>query len=434
MTATPESVPTLANGIHKDDGSSKSYSYGTRSGLDGSGNQGSGIGRTPASRAQHVLRIPAKHSTAHVNLLLAGGAGLGKTTFIKQFFHEFVPEGFVAHDGTPTGIEKFRREGGAASLCSHLPEPISTESGEYKIHYHIQDTPGSTNMNSAEVKDLVIKHVQSEKEAHFRMRLKDDAQTSAGEANKDGRSDRLIDLCLYFIPPQQFTQQDIDFITELSKEVLVIPVCAKSDAMTVDERAAFHKQVKDRLASEGITYGFIEEELGEAARAIGVTTHAEPLAGPPFVVVASNTYKQIGSEVKPVRSYPWGDCVVTDPKHSDFALIQEFVTTAAFHKLRRAKKRQFDRYCRTRIGSSATEPRTPTKLDSSNSTEDMAAELRKVKAQLESERQRAAELDMDKMSVASSIPRPDLLSSSITTPDKNMRSKSGLFGRAKQSA
>lgn len=45
--------------------------------------------------------------------------------------------------------------------------------------------------------------------------------------------------------------------------------------------------------TEGITYGFIEEELGAAARAIGVTTHQEPLAGPPFVVVASNTYKQV---------------------------------------------------------------------------------------------------------------------------------------------
>lgn len=76
------------------------------------------------------------------------------------------------------------------------------------------------------------------------------------------------------------------------------------------------------FSAEGITYGFIEEELGAAARATGITKHQEPLSGPPFVVVASNTYKRIGDELKPVRSYPWGDCVVTDSKHSDFALIK----------------------------------------------------------------------------------------------------------------
>lgn len=63
-------------------------------------------------------------------------------------------------------------------------------------------------------------------------------------------------------------------------------------------------------AAEGITYGLVEEEIGAAARAIGITTETGPLSGPPFVIVTSNTYKQIGTELKPVRSYPWGDCVV----------------------------------------------------------------------------------------------------------------------------
>ena len=76
-------------------------------------------------------------------------------------------------------------------------------------------------MGSAELKDLVLKHVQNEKEAHFRIRLEkqNEGQAPVGDPTKEGRSDRLIDLCLYFISPQNFTQADADFIAELSKEV-----------------------------------------------------------------------------------------------------------------------------------------------------------------------------------------------------------------------
>ncbi|KAK9793200.1 hypothetical protein WJX73_003559 [Symbiochloris irregularis] len=314
----------LANGVYIDNGLPGANELPARIRTQVHDDQGQATTRQMPASYSPVLRIPAKKATAHVNLLLAGGSNLGKTTFIKQFFHDFAPEGFVAHDGTPTPMEKFRREGGPASLCAHLPDGIPTQSEEYQLFFHIQDTPGHNGLNIAEVKDLVVKHVQSEKEAHYRLRMErqSDAQATGADVTKEGRNDRLFDLCLYFIPPQSFTQQDMDFIAELSKEVMVVPVCAKADAMTNDERLAFHSQVQDCLAAEGITYGLVEEEIGAAARNIGITSHTGPLDGPPFVVVTSNTYKQIGSELRPVRSYPWGDCVVDDPKHSDFALIR----------------------------------------------------------------------------------------------------------------
>lgn len=38
------------------------------------------------SNACHVLQLPPKHSIHHVNILVAGGAGLGKTTYIRYDF------------------------------------------------------------------------------------------------------------------------------------------------------------------------------------------------------------------------------------------------------------------------------------------------------------------------------------------------------------
>ncbi|KAK9793210.1 hypothetical protein WJX73_008550 [Symbiochloris irregularis] len=438
-----QSHPALANGLS--DGSKAPGTSGRRVPTDsGSDYASTRTGQQARSQSQGtVLRIPAKNATAHVNVIIAGGAGLGKSTFIKQFFHDFVSEDFVPHDGTPTAVKEFSREGGAASLCTHLPEPILTSNSEYKLYWHFQDTPGRTNLNNSAVKDLVIKHLQSEQEAHFRMRM--DHGTAEGNAATDGRSDRLIDLALYFIAPQSFGQMDVDFIAELSKEVVVIPVCAKADTMTVEERAAFHHQVKERLTAEGITYGFIDEEIAAAASNVGITSHKEPLNGPPFLMVSSNSYKQIGSELQPVRSYPWGDCIATDPRHSDYALIKEFITTTAFHKLRSAKKRHFHRYCRTRMsqpwhevqdGHPSTKPEAPGQKDTSK--EDMlklSQELSTIKAELESERLRADEA-MDKMSSASSVQpiTPQSYSyPAVGTPEKVSRTKSGLFSRNKPS-
>ena len=60
----------------------------------------------------------------------------------RQFFNEFVNESLVPHDGTQTPVEKFRKEGGPASLCTHLAEAVNTISGEYTVYYHITDSPG----------------------------------------------------------------------------------------------------------------------------------------------------------------------------------------------------------------------------------------------------------------------------------------------------
>lgn len=73
--------------------------------------------------------------------------------------------------------------------------------------------------------------------------------------------------------------------------------------------------------AEGVTFTSIEEEMKLAAKQIGLPSEGLQHR-PPFVVVASNTYRQINGETKPVRVYPWGECVITDPLHSDFSLIK----------------------------------------------------------------------------------------------------------------
>ena len=76
----------------------------------------------------------------HLNILVIGQSGLGKTTFIKQRFEDYQSTEFLPHDGSSTRMEDFAANPG--SLCSHVNESVLTENGEYMVYYHVQDTPG----------------------------------------------------------------------------------------------------------------------------------------------------------------------------------------------------------------------------------------------------------------------------------------------------
>ena len=68
-----------------------------------------------------------------------------------------------------------------------------------------------------------------------------------GNPKTDGRMDLLIDLCLYFIAPHRFTPMDKRFLERLSTEVSVVPICAKADAMTDEEREDFQSRIRHEL-------------------------------------------------------------------------------------------------------------------------------------------------------------------------------------------
>lgn len=68
--------------------------------------------------------------------------------------------------------------------------------------------------------------------------------------------DTRIHCCLYFINPTGHTMRPIDIIVmkKLSEVVNVVPVIAKSDSLTLEERAQFKEVVSNewnRRSSKG---------------------------------------------------------------------------------------------------------------------------------------------------------------------------------------
>ncbi|KAK9863186.1 hypothetical protein WJX84_012049 [Apatococcus fuscideae] len=297
-----------------------------------------------ASDQKRKLKLPPKREHVHVNLMVVGASGLGKTTFIRHVFEDYQSQDFQPNDGSITRMEDFETD--PASLCTHLEESVCSDNEEYLVHYHVQDTPGYGNVDNEEHMDIIVKFIKQQKEEHLKRfrRRQFEGILPAGNHLREGRDDLLIDMCLYFIAPHRFTPMDQEFIKKLSEEVTVAPICAKADAMTDNERKAFQKLIQDELRMRDVQFCTFEDEIRRTASELGLEDDRLEFV-PPFAVVASNQYTEIEGRREPVRPYAWGACEINNPIHSDFRLIKEVMTCAAFHTLRSQKQRKFHQYC-----------------------------------------------------------------------------------------
>lgn len=57
----------------------------------------------------------------------------------------------------------------------------------------------------------------------------------------------MYDACIYFISPHQLKPRDLKFMSTISKAVPVIPVIAKADCMTEEERQVFRSHINASL-------------------------------------------------------------------------------------------------------------------------------------------------------------------------------------------
>ncbi len=67
----------------------------------------------------------------------------------------------------------------------------------------------------------------------------------------------MYDACIYFISPHQLKPRDLKFMASISKVVPVIPVIAKADCMTTEERQSFRNHINASLAKPNYSSGIL---------------------------------------------------------------------------------------------------------------------------------------------------------------------------------
>ncbi|CAG8446017.1 9294_t:CDS:10 [Scutellospora calospora] len=253
-----------------------------------------GIEALPRQRFNKTKRTPYV-----LNIMVVGESGLGKTTFMNTLFN------------TPLKEE------------IHPKNPQSTQTVEISpVHYElvedgvtlnltVVDTPGfGDQLNREHNLDPIVEYIDNQFEAYH-----------AAERSPEFRRaipDTRIHALLYFIAP---TELDIKSLQVLSAKVNVIPVIAKADTLTQEEKAAFKKTVCTFMSIFPTAYPDDRESVEDLEKYI------------PFTVIGSDQFVDVGGKKVRGRSYRWGVVEVENEQHCDFIHLRELLMTHALHDL-----------------------------------------------------------------------------------------------------
>ncbi|WVR04312.1 hypothetical protein IAU60_001312 [Kwoniella sp. DSM 27419] len=242
------------------------------------------------------------------NVMVVGQTGLGKSTLINTLFasHLTDSKGRFEPD-TPV------RQTTEIAAQSHVIVENSV-----RLKLNIVDTPGyGDNVNNEGCWDPIVKYIKDQHSAYLRKEL---------TAMRDRHiPDTRIHCCLFFINPTGHTLKPIDIVVlkKLAEVVNVVPVIAKSDSLTLEERDLFKHRIMAELQHHQIRlYPFDAEDLDSEELELNERIRAML----PFAVVGSERSVIVDGQPVRGRKNRWGVINVEDERHCEFVYLRNFLT------------------------------------------------------------------------------------------------------------
>ncbi|XP_058937037.1 neuronal-specific septin-3 isoform X4 [Kogia breviceps] len=192
------------------------------------------------------------------------------------------------------------------------------EEGGVKMKLTVIDTPGfGDQINNENCWEPIEKYINEQYEKF----LKEEVNI----ARKKRIPDTRVHCCLYFISPTGHSLRplDLEFMKHLSKVVNIVPVIAKADTMTLEEKSEFKQRVRKELEANGIEFypqKEFDEDLEDKTENDKIRQESMP-----FAVVGSDKEYQVNGKRVLGRKTPWGIIEVENLNHCEFALLRDFV-------------------------------------------------------------------------------------------------------------
>ncbi|GAB1299970.1 Septin 12 [Apodemus speciosus] len=182
------------------------------------------------------LRIKAMKTGFEFNIMVVGQSGLGKSTMVNTLFKSKVWQSTVPNMDVPM----------PQTLELHSVTHVIEEKG-LKLKLTVTDTPGfgdqinndkweSLDINE-ESWDPILSYINQQYEQYLQEELLITRQRHI--------PDTRVHCCVYFVPPTGHCLRplDIEFLRRLCRTVNVVPVIARADSLTIEERDAFRSRV-----------------------------------------------------------------------------------------------------------------------------------------------------------------------------------------------
>ncbi|XP_061685759.1 neuronal-specific septin-3 isoform X2 [Syngnathoides biaculeatus] len=250
------------------------------------------------------------------NIMVVGHSGLGKSTLVNTLFKSQVSRrsaGWSRDDKIPKTVE--------IKSVSHV-----IEEGGVKMKLTVVDTPGFGDLiNNDNCWEPISKYINEQYEKF----LKEEVNITRKKRIPDTR----VHCCLYFISPTGHTlrQLDVEFMKRLSHSVNIIPVIAKADTMTPEERHDFKQRVKKELEMNGIEF-YPQKEFDEDME--DKSDNDKIREAMPFAVVGSDKEYQVNGKRVLGRKTAWGVVEVENMNHCEFAQLRDFIIRSHLQDLK----------------------------------------------------------------------------------------------------
>ncbi|KAI1886750.1 hypothetical protein AGOR_G00199020 [Albula goreensis] len=287
----------------------------------GVGGQGSGGGSTllgyiGIDTIIEQMRKKTMKTGFDFNIMIVGHSGLGKSTLVNTLFKSQVSRrstGWSRDEKIPKTVE--------IKSVSHV-----IEEGGVKMKLTVIDTPGfGDQINNENCWEPISKYINEQYEKF----LKEEVNI----ARKKRIPDTRVHCCLYFISPtgHSLRQLDIEFMRHLSRVVNIIPVIAKSDTLTPEEKNEFKQRVRKELEMCGIEF-YPQKEFDEDME--DKSDNDKIREAMPFAVVGSDKEHQVNGKRVLGRKTAWGVVEVENPNHCEFAQLRDFLIRSHLQDLK----------------------------------------------------------------------------------------------------
>ncbi|KAJ1332182.1 hypothetical protein BSLG_003284 [Batrachochytrium salamandrivorans] len=245
------------------------------------------------------------------NLMVVGRSGLGKSTLVNTLF--------ASHLVESKGLAPPRQTTEINSV-QHLIE----EKG-IRLTLSVTDTPGyGDQVNNENCWDPIIKHIKDQYALYLRRELNPQRERRI--------VDSRIHAVIFFISPSghSLTPLDITVMKKISEVANVIPIIAKADSLTIEERILFKRRIREEIDFHGIRlYPFtdIDEEFSSYTDDRADRQAAQLIRDMiPFAIVGSERNVVIDGKAVRGRRTRWGVINVEDETHCEFIHLRNFLT------------------------------------------------------------------------------------------------------------
>uniref|UniRef100_A0A8B9J0K0 Septin 12 n=1 Tax=Amazona collaria TaxID=241587 RepID=A0A8B9J0K0_9PSIT len=184
------------------------------------------------------MKIKTMKTGFEFNIMVVGQSGLGKSTMVNTLF-----KSKVSRKASQPGQEERIPRTVQLQSITHVIEERGV-----KMKLTVTDTPGfGDQINNENCWDPIIKYINEQYERYLREEIL--------ITRKRKIPDTRVHGCVYFIPPtgHWLRPLDLEFMRRLSKIVNVVPVIAKADTLTLEERAEFKQQIQEDLKTHAIS-------------------------------------------------------------------------------------------------------------------------------------------------------------------------------------